>query len=191
MERWRSKRPDAIAIGAILAAITAWFADVLSGANVFYLKDLFRYHLPMKHIVREAMRSGELPLWNPFYGSGQPLAANPAFELFYPPQWLVLLPSFTLGFNLHILLHAYIAAIGMYCLLRSLNVRPVASTSGALSFGIGGLLLSLFRLLPFLFSVAWLPLIALFARRFFLTRSRRDFALAALFLGMQALVAEP
>ena len=191
MEGRRSKHPDAIAIGAIVVAITAWFGDVLSGANVFYLKDLFRYHLPMKHIVREAMRSGELPLWNPFYGSGQPLAANPAFELFYPPQWLVLLPNFTLGFNLHILVHAYIAAIGMYCLLRSLNVRPVASTAGALSFGIGGLLLSLFRLLPFLFSVAWLPLIVLFARRFFLTRSRRDFALAALFLGMQALIAEP
>jgi hypothetical protein len=195
MEGRRAIRPDAIAIAAILAALTAWFGNVLSGANVFYLKDLFRYHLPMKHIVREAMfewmRSGELPLWNPFYGSGQPLAANPAFELFYPPQWLVLLPGFTLGFNLHILVHAYIAAIGMYCLLRSLAVRPVASTAGALSFGIGGLLLSLFRLLPFLFAVSWLPLIALFARRFLLTRSRRDFALAALFLGMQALVAEP
>lgn len=175
----------------IVVAITAWFADVLSGANVFFLKDLFRYHLPMKHIVRAAMQSGELPLWNPFYGSGQPLAANPAFELFYPPQWLVLLPNFTLGFNLHILVHAYIAAIGMYCFLRSLEVRPIAATAGALSFGLGGLVLSLFRLLPFLFSVAWLPLIALFARRYFLTRSRRDFALAALFLGMQALIAEP
>jgi hypothetical protein len=191
MDGWRAKHLDGIAIGTIIAAITAWFADVLSGANVFYLKDLFRYHLPMKHIVREAIRSGELPLWNPFYGSGQPLAANPAFELFYPPQWLVLLPSFTLGFNLHILVHAYIAAIGMYCFLRSLSLKPVASTAGALSFGLGGLVLSLFRLLPFLFAVSWLPLIALFARRFFLTRSRRDFALAALFLGMQALIAEP
>lgn len=191
MERWRSRRADFIAVAAIIAAVTAWFGDVLSGANVFYLKDLFRYHLPMKHIVREAIRSGELPLWNPFYGSGQPLAANPAFELFYPPQWLVLLPNFTVGFNLHILLHAYIGAIGMYCFLRSLKVRPLASTAGALSFGLGGLLLSLFRLLPFLFSVAWMPLIALFSRRFFLTRSRRDAALAALFLGMQALIAEP
>ena len=85
----------------------------------------------------------------------------------------------------------YIGLLGMYLLLRSMDLRPPAAWFGALSFGLGGIYLSYVNLLPILFCAAWLPLTCLFVRRFLLRRNLRDFAAAALFLGIQFLVSEP
>lgn len=184
------KHPDLVAPLLLAVILSIVFGAVLLG-DCFYERDLTVYHFPMKSVVREAMRSGELPLWNPRYNGGQPLAANPAYELFYPPQWLVLLPSYFLGFRLHILLHFYLAALGMYAFCRSLGVQPAAAFFGGLLYSLGGTMLSLVNILPFLFSMAWIPLILLYARRFLREPNRRDFAIAALLLGVQALIGEP
>ncbi|HUP50055.1 MAG TPA: hypothetical protein VNA04_14820 [Thermoanaerobaculia bacterium] len=185
--RWH----DAAAITAIVIAVTAWFANVLFGGRLLYARDIFNYHYPMKRIVAEALRAGEWPMWSPYFAAGQPMAANPAYEVFYPPQLLVLLPDFQQGMTLHIVLHFYVCAIGLYYLLRSFGAGCAASLLGSVAYTLGGPFLSLVRTLPFLFSMAWVPLIFLFARRYLLTRSRRDLFLGALCGGMQALVAEP
>ncbi len=147
--------------------------------NQFFFRDLASYYYPTKYIIRETILSGQFPFWNRFYSAGQPMAANPEYEVFYPLQWLTLLPSYDFGFRAHILVHLYLAAIGMYCLLRSTGLRIAASLFGAVSFGLGGPFLSLVNLLPILFCFAWLPLILLFARRAMAHPNRRDFAIAA------------
>src|SRR5581483_1739077 len=187
----RMRKAGLIAVGLIYLALFVWFSDVLFAGRSFYVRDLMRDHYPTKMIVRNAMKSGEFPYWSPFYAGGQPLAANPAYELFYPPQWLILLPSFQLGFTLHIVLHAFLAALGMFLLLRSLGLGVSSSAFGTTAFTFGGLYLSLIRVLPFLFEVSWIPLLLLFTRRWMLQRNRRDLCWAAFFGGMQALVAEP
>ena len=171
--------------------ITVLFADVLFFGNQFFFRDLANYYYPTKHVIRETILSGQFPFWNRFYSAGQPMAANPEYEVFYPLQWLTLLPSYEFGFRAHILVHLYLAAIGMYCLLRSIGLRIAASLFGAVSFGLGGPFLSLVNLLPILFCFAWLPLILLFARRAMLRPNRRDFAIAAALLGVQNLIGEP
>src|SRR5437660_283174 len=40
-------------------------------------------------IQRTFAQEHRLPLWNPFYGGGQPLGADPLAALFYPPTFLV------------------------------------------------------------------------------------------------------
>jgi hypothetical protein len=164
---------------------------VLFGVNNFYIRDLTRYYYPAKHVLREIVLGGEFPLWNRLFSAGQPIAANPEHEVFYPFTWLILLPDYDLGFRLHILVHIYIGLVGMYALLRSMELRPYAAFLGAISWGVGGLYVSYINLLPILFCVAWLPFTCLFVRRFLLRPNRRDFALGALFLGLQFLVGEP
>src|SRR3954469_18896539 len=186
-----SRRSDLLAIGALTLLATIFFADVLFGVNQFYMRDLTRYYYPTKQIYREIVYGGELPLWNRYFEAGQPIAANPEHEIFYPFTWLILLPSYDLGYRLHILIHIYIGLLGMYLLLRSMELRPPAAWFGALSFGLGGIYLSYVNLLPILFCAAWLPLTCLFVRRFLLRRNLRDFAAAGLFLGIQFLVSEP
>jgi len=183
-------RRDAAALALVLAITALAFADVLSTKRALYLRDVSQIHLPERVLLRTAVRDG-VPYWNPRWAGGQPLAANPGFELFYPPHWLIFLPNLLLGFALEIVVHFLLAAAGMYLLLRSLNLRIEAAGFGALSFAFGGLLLSLANLLPFLFAVTWWPWIGLFANRFFERRRTCDFALAALALGMLLLIGEP
>ena len=49
-----------------------------------------------------------------------------------------------------------------------LGTGSTAATLGSVAYTLGGPFLSLARTLPFLFSMAWVPLIFLFARRYFL-----------------------
>jgi TM2 domain-containing membrane protein YozV len=186
-----ARRHDAIAIAILGLLATILFFDVLTGTHNFYIRDLTRYYYPAKQVIRDIVLSGEFPYWNRNFGAGQPIAANPEHEVFYPLTWLIFLPSYDFGYRLHILVHVYIGLFGMYALLRSMAVRAPAAFFGALSFGLGGLYLSYINLLPILFCAAWLPLTCLFVRRFLLAPRLRDFALAALFLGMQFLVGEP
>ncbi|HUR83201.1 MAG TPA: hypothetical protein VM733_20760 [Thermoanaerobaculia bacterium] len=187
----RARRHDLLAIALLSLIATLFFIDVLAGTDNFYMRDLTRYYYPTKQVLRVIVQDGEFPYWNRAFSAGQPIAANPEHEVFYPFTWLILLPSYDFGYRLHILVHIYIGLIGMYALLRSMELRVPASFFGALVFGLGGLYLSYINLLPILFCAAWLPLTCLFVRKFLLRPNVRDFALSSLFLGMQFLVAEP
>ncbi|HET7707745.1 MAG TPA: hypothetical protein VFM36_16785, partial [Thermoanaerobaculia bacterium] len=183
--------PDRLAIALLILLPTLFFGDVIVGVANFAMRDLTRYYYPTKQIYRSIVMGGEFPLWNRFFHAGQPLAANPEHAIFYPFTWLVMLPSYDLGFRLHILVHMYVALLGMYALLRSMQARAPAALFGAISWGLGGTFLSYINLLPILFCAAWLPLTCLYARRFLREGRKRDFALASLFLGLQCLAAEP
>ena len=185
------RRGDFLAVALLLLLPTLLFGEVLAGRSNFALRDLTRYYYPTKQIYGRIVAGGELPLWNRYFHAGQPLAANPEHEIFYPPTWLLLLPDFDLGYRLHILFHIYAALLTMYAFLRSLPIRAPAATFGAVSWGVGGLILSYINLLPILFCATWLPLTCLFAIRFLNERRWRDFALASLSFGVQCLVAEP
>lgn len=188
---WTRRRSDFLVVGFLLLLTTVPFADVLFGYRSVYIRDLTRYYYPTKRIIREVIRGGEFPFWNRYYSAGQPMASNPEYEVFYPPQWLVLLPNYNLGYRLHILVHIWIAVIGMYAFLRSLQLRQMASAFGAIMFALGGLVVSMINLLPILFCMVWMPLIFLYTRRFLLQHQLRDFVVAVLFLGIQMLTAEP
>jgi hypothetical protein len=186
-----TRRHDWIAVTILTLLASLLFIDVLVGSANFYMRDLTRYYYPTKQVLREVVQGGEFPYWNRHFSAGQPLAANPEHEVFYPLTWLILLPSYDLGYRLHILAHIYIGLLGMYALLRSMELRIPAAFFGALVFGLGGIYLSYVNLLPILFCAAWLPLTCLFVRRFMLEPTLRDFALASLFLGIQFIVGEP
>jgi hypothetical protein len=187
----KARRHDALVVAILTVVPALLFADVLFGVNGLYARDVMHYYYPAKKVLREIVLGGHFPYWNPWFSAGQPMAANPEHEVFYPLTWLILLPDYIRAFQLLPLLHVLIATFTMYALLRSIDLGRPASCLGALSFGVGGLLCSMLILFPYLFSIAWLPLTCLFARRFLLRRSRRDFLLAAFFLGLQLLVGEP
>jgi hypothetical protein len=187
----RRLRTEAAALVILIAVVLIPFLDVLFASGRFYVRDLTRYYYPTKHILREIVLGGEFPYWNRYYSAGQPIAANPEYEVFYPPQWLILLPDYDLGYRLHIIVHIPIAAIGMYLLLRSLRLKIPSAFFGGVVFAIGGVSLSMINLLPILFCVVWIPYVLLFTRRLLRAPNLRDFALAAFFLGIQGLVGEP
>ncbi len=186
---WR--KTELAALTFVLLAVLLSFSDVLFFGKSFYIRDLARIYYPERNVLRDIVLAGDFPFWNPHYGGGQPLAANPTWEVFYPPQWLVLLPDFQFGLGAEVVLHFLIGAAGMFVLLRSLRLRWEAAAFGAFTFAFSGLLLSLASLLPCLFAIVWLPWLAFALRRFLDRRQPRDFALTALILGVILLIGEP
>ena len=184
-------RADIGAILFLVALTTLVLADTLLSGRCYVFRDVAQYYFPTKKILHDAILRGELPYWNRFYSAGQPAAANPDYAVFYPPQWLTLLPDYYLGFRLHIAVHFYIAAIGMYLMLRNARLTIAASLFGALTFMLSGWFWSLNNLLPCFFAVAWIPWIMYGLGRAFDRPSARTFALPALALGVQALIGEP
>jgi hypothetical protein len=186
-----SRRSDLLALSTLAILPAVLFLDVIAGNSVFYARDVALYFYPVKKIFRDIVLSGEFPYWTQLISGGQPVAANPAYEVFYPPNWLMLLPSPLHAFGLLIVAHVQLAAFSMWALLRSLRIGRVAACAGALSFSIGGFALSAVQLMPILFSAAWMPLTCLFTRRYLRERQTRDLAMAAISFAMQLLIGEP
>jgi hypothetical protein len=166
------------------------FADVLFFGKAFYARDIIRGFYPSFAALRSVVRGGAFPFWNPYFSAGQPLAANPAYAALYPVSWLALLSDGFHAFAVVTVLHYLIAAAGMFTLLRSLRLHPLAASFGAISFALGGTLLSLNNLLTVLYAMSWMPWLALFTRRFFSERRAADFAVASLVLGLILLTGE-
>jgi len=182
---------DLAALAAIVLLLTVLFADVIFAGRAFYLRDASRAVFPIRSVVRELIHGGGFPFWNPYVSAGQPAAANPSYGIFYPPAWLALIGSVKTGFSLHYLFHIYLAGIGMYLLTRAFGLAPPASLFAALSLAMSSWFLSVTDLVPNFFTVAWWPLILLFAGRLFAKPNRRDFAIAAILCAMQAVIGEP
>lgn len=185
------RRDDVLAIAVILLLVTALFADVLFTERTLYYGDLTLFFRGATAALRSIVLGGEFPEWNPFFSGGQPMAANPEFGTFYPLHYLVLLPDFDFAWDLHLIVHIWIAALAMYALLRSMELCPAASVLGGISFGLGGFVLSYLTIPPFLFTLAWLPLTLLLTRRMLQKPTPRNFAFAAASMGLQFLAGEP
>ncbi len=182
---------DAAAAAVLVAFITLLFFDVLFLGRSIGSGDLLQYHFPLKKALRDLVFAGEFPWWNRLIEAGQPIAANPAYELWYPLQWLVFLPGFVIGFKLHVVVHYYVGALGMYALCRALRFRPVTGVIAGSSFAAGGPLISSAGYLPFLFTLAWLPWVLCFALRYRTAGRKVDLALASVAFAMQLLIGEP
>lgn len=188
---FEQKKADYGAVALLIALPLVLFADVFFLGTGFYWRDLITYHWPMRTVIREALLSGSIPYWNPFHLNGQPMAANPAYEIFYPPQLLILLPDFAYGFQMLLMFHLLLGLIGMYAFIRSLRVCVAAAAFGAIAFGFGGLFLSMLNLNPFFFSVAWLPVVFYMFRKTVLLGTRRHFLGTVGGLAMILLITEP
>src|SRR5437867_3666074 len=82
--QWRAgplrKAQPAILLGlALLLAFHGAFAG-----RLFYLRDISQNHDPVRALVTERLRSGSLPLWDPYHGGGTPLLANPNAQVLHP-----------------------------------------------------------------------------------------------------------
>jgi hypothetical protein len=183
------KTARAFAFIAVLTAV--FFADVLFFGKRLFIRDVASYYYPTKKLLRDCWLAGDLPLWNHAYSAGQPMAANPEYAVFYPPHLLLLLPDYAFAFQLLIVFHVVVGAWGAYKFLRSMGLRESSSLFGAITFAFGGLTASLLNLLPYLFLLTWLPWAFLHVRRWLTSGGWGDMALAALFLGLQLLTAEP
>jgi hypothetical protein len=109
------------------------------------------------------LRSGQLPLWDPYVRNGMPFLANPQTGVFYPPSLLLVVFGLDPGLTLFLLLHVAASGAGFYLLLRAAGFGSPAASVGGVAFAMSGYVASLVNVLNNLQTVAWVPWLLAFA----------------------------
>jgi hypothetical protein len=91
---------------------------------------------PWREAVRELIRGGTLPLWNPHALTGVPLLSNPQAGIFTPfsvPLWLL---PFNWALGLSAALKLLAAALGTYLLVRELRLGFLPGLAAGIAFAL-------------------------------------------------------
>jgi hypothetical protein len=149
-----------------LVALAAWCAALLrkslfgNGAMLGY--DLYTYFFPAKVYAAEALRRGELPLWNPYVFAGVPFLANVQMAVLYPPDLLFAVLEFHRALAVSQWLHLTGAGAGMYALCRwGWGLDRPGALIGAVVFAGGGFFGAHMGHLNQVHASTWLPWLAL------------------------------
>ena len=136
-------RAYVIAAAVFAAAAAAYLWPSLFGSKVIYpglanrvLTDVIQDFVPWLQYARAAIRSGDLPAWNPYVLGGAPFYANPQTAVASPvnvPVWVL---PFGRGLALSYALKLWVAALGTFALTRALGMkRLVPGLVAGLAYG--------------------------------------------------------
>jgi len=168
------RRADLGALGALAALVTLLFHAVIFSGRVLFERDVQTYSIPIADILRRMARERTWPLWNPYLAFGQPLLANPQFEVLYPFTWLLPLLAPWTYYNAFVVFHSLFTALGLYLLCRTLGLGAAAAFVGAGVWVSSGPWLSLVSNSLHLAGAAWMPWVLLATERLLRTRSTRS-----------------
>lgn len=135
---------------------------------------------PWRYLVISNFKNFELPLWNPYSFSGQPLLGNIQSSPFQIFNLLFFIMPFKLAWSIQIILVPIFTALFMYLFLRSCMLSKQASFFGALILPFTGFFMVWLTWGTVTTASLWLPLILLSVNNFFKTRHIWYLALLAL-----------
>ncbi len=184
----RSVLSGILGTAALLPALL-WLRPALFLRQAPSFRDQGDFFFPLKLYTAHRIASGELPLWNPLSGLGEPWLANGQSGVFYPPTLFFLLPSAALAAGLFLLLHFAIGVSGAWRFAKEEAVSDAGALIGAAGFGACGFAASLSAYWNHFGAWAYLPWIAMLARSGLRTKGARA-ALAAS-IGLQAMAGSP
>ena len=184
----RSVFPGVLGAAALLPAV-AWLRPALLARMAPSFRDQGDFFFPLKLYTADRIASGQIPLWNPLSGLGEPWLANGQSGVFYPPTAFFLLPSPALAAALFLLLHFAIGMSGAWRFAKEEAVSDAGALIAAGAFGACGFAASLSVYWNHLGAWAYLPWIAALARSGLRSRGSRV-ALSAL-IGLQAMAGSP
>ena len=93
---------------------------------------------PAMQLNNQAYKNGELPLWNPYNGAGQPLAADMQSASFHLPALPVILSPTPAVWDFFLLLRLLMAGLFTFMFLRLIKIRIAGSIAGAITFMLSG-----------------------------------------------------
>lgn len=151
--------------------------------------DNVKLFYPLRKFTIDQMRSGRIPLWNPFVFSGNVHLATYQSSVLYPLNiFYFILPTMD-AWTVLILLQPILSGWFTYLFLRSLTLSRNASFFGALGFAFSGWMIAMWEeVLVLVHSFLWLPL-ALYASNLLWEKKfqRRGILLLILALTMSVL----
>src|SRR5262245_47608607 len=177
----------------LLLLLTVFFYwRILFTSQVMFPWDAGDFFYPYLAYVHEELRHFRLPLWLPYAFSGFPIIADPEGQIFYPPNWMMVLvhPFAPLPFRLveiQIVAHYFLAGLFMFYLARDFTRDTLSALFAGILFMCSGAMVAHAQHLAIINANAWFPLVFLLARRGLLANQRRQTLLAGVFFGIEIL----
>jgi hypothetical protein len=131
-----------LAVGIFFGLAFLYFLPALTPGQGIFGTDYLAGGYPFSDFIAGRLRAGELPKWVPYVYGGMPLFAN-AGSTFYP-VWLLAALILPVGMVLPVLflVQFALAGLGMFLLLRELDVRRWIALVAGLAFQFTGLITS-------------------------------------------------
>lgn len=181
---------DILAFLYLTICILLLFLPLLCGDSLFF-RDVQLLFMPMKHFLAKCWSQGQLPLWNPGLFCGTPFLSDIQSGVFYPLSIMFYLVPMPYALNVLVISHYVLASYFVYVLMRHWNCSMPAACLAAVSFTMGGYLVSTANVLNNLQSAIWLPIIFLCFEKSSGRHALFYSLLTAMFLAIQFLAGEP
>jgi hypothetical protein len=145
----------------LVAGLVGWLllcAPALTPGAQLGERDTARLYYPIKKLIAEGLRHGQLRFWDPQAEAGVSLLGQVTPGLLHPLNLLYLLP-FDLAFKCNHLVALFLGGLGVFWLARRLGCSAWAALAGAFVFGGSGALVSASSSnLPYALGPATVPL---------------------------------
>ncbi len=146
--------------------------------------------LPWDKMAGDALKKGNIPLWNPYSLTGIPFLANIQSAFLFPLQTLQdIMPSYM--WSVMYMVRFFAAGSFTFLFLRRVGLQPLAAVSGALLYVLSGSVVLYFRLEPAFNSDIMLPVVLYFFERLYGSWSRKNLLWAALSFSFLVVSGQP
>jgi hypothetical protein len=170
-----------IVLSIFVLAVTLLFSQVFFGPRIFldanpyhydpwrayaqagdtdnrtYRTDALFAYYPRRVELTRSIRSGRLPLWNPYILGGMPFFADPQSRVAYPIALLLTLVDPVDAMAYDVAIHLVIAMFGMYLFLGAIRVNVWGALLGGFAFGFSSFFYVRLGHPTFVASSAWMP----------------------------------
>jgi len=123
------------------------------------MPDVVTQMYPWKHLVMDFWKNKQIPLWNPYNFSGNPLLANYQSAVFHPFNFLFFVLPEIDAWSFLILLQPFLAGLFTYLFCRELKLSQAASCLSAVAFMFSGFMTTWMAYGTMAYALLWLPLV--------------------------------
>jgi len=123
------------------------------------MPDVLSQMYPFKHLVIESWKRGEVPLWNPYNFSGNPLLANYQSAPFHPANFLFFLLPQAHAWSIMIILQPLFGGLFTYLFCKQLKLSNFSALLSGISFMFCGFITVWMAYGTMSWALVWLPLI--------------------------------
>jgi len=135
------------------SANSKFWGPVKNGA----MPDIITQIYPWRHLAIDIWKQGQVPLWNSYAFSGNPLLANYQSSVLSPLNILFLILPFVDAWSVLVLLQPLLAGLFTYLFVRSLRVSKAGSLISAISFMFCGFITSWMGYATLGYAILFLP----------------------------------
>ena len=121
------------------------------------MPDIITQIYPWRHLAIDIWKQGQVPLWNPYTFSGNPLLANYQSATLSPFNILFFIFPFVDAWSILVLLQPLLASLFTYLFVRSLRVSKAGSFISSVSFMFCGFITTWMGYTTLGYAILFLP----------------------------------